>query len=382
GNPPRFTHKRGALMSQINTLLHSLQCLLPPNQIQEIVKKYNVCDTARKLTVYEFLKFSVVSAVGQWKSYRESEDQLAAHSELVAVDHSTLSKKARDLPFSILKDSFHYLTQRCNRHTRRQLSLPKASFATDSTTLTVAQAKLPWATFRGGKSGIKLHVRFHLQTLAPSQVEESIAQKHDSPWAETLLPLTGITVYDRGYLDLKRMDHWQKEGHGFVIRLKANTILSRSKGLKRLSVDDSNVLSDQSAILGSGKPTTHRFRVVTFTDPQGKIIRVATNVWQTSAETIAALYKERWQVELFFRWIKQHLQVKRLYGTSPNAVYNQLFGALIAFVLLHWLYQQTQLPWRIASLSFTYFVRKLLLGQLPTEVYLLLDKLFHSNQFG
>ncbi|PLZ21212.1 hypothetical protein CBP30_09035 [Fischerella thermalis WC157] len=167
-----------------------------------------------------------------------------------------------------------------------------------------------------------------------------------------------------------------------MIRLKANTILSRSKGLKRLSVDDSNVLSDQSAILGSGKPTTHRFRVVTFTDPQGKIIRVATNVWQTSAETIAALYKERWQVELFFRWIKQHLQVKRLYGTSPNAVYNQLFGALIAFVLLHWLYQQTQLPWRIASLSFTYFVRKLLLGQLPTEVYLLLDKLFHSNQFG
>jgi hypothetical protein len=212
------------------------------------------------------------------------------------VDHSTLSKKARDLPFSILKDTFHSLAQRCNRNTRRQLSLPKASFATDSTILTVAQAKLPWATFRGGKSGIKLHVRFHLQTHAPCQVEESIAQKHDSPWAETLLPLSGITVYDRGYLDLKRMGQWEEKRHSFVIRLKANTKRSRSKGLKRLKVNDSNVLNDQSVILGSSKPTTHRFRVMTFTDPHGKPIRVATNVWDASSETIGALYKERWQV--------------------------------------------------------------------------------------
>src|SRR5690606_41936752 len=100
-------------------------------------------------------------------------------------------------------------------------------------------------------------------------------------------------------------------------------------------VDDSNVVEDVTAVLGcEAKQTQRRFRVVTFLDSKGNFIRVATNLVFLSAETIAAIYKERWQIELFFRWIKQHLNVKRLFGTSPNAVYNQLYGALIAYVLL------------------------------------------------
>ncbi|PTX64785.1 DDE family transposase, partial [Melghirimyces profundicolus] len=208
--------------------------------------------------------------------------------------------------------------------------------------------------------------------------EESIARKHDSPWAEKILPSKGITVYDRGYLDLGRLDGWEDQGHLFVVRLRDNTVVSKQKGLKRLPVEGSNVMGDMSAQLGRVKKTDHRFRVVTFRDGRGKPIRVVTNLWNVPAETIAALYKERWQVELFFRWIKQHLHVKKLFGTSPNAVYNQLYGAFIAYLLLNWLYQQTQPEWRTVKLSFVRFVRKLCWRQLPTEVelsvYELLDR--------
>src|SRR5690606_9241016 len=122
------------------------------------------------------------------------------------------------------------------------------------------------------------------------------------------------------------------------------------------------------------------FRVVTFLDSKGNFIRVATNLVFLSAETIAAIYKERWQIELFFRWIKQHLNVKRLFGTSPNAVYNQLYGALIAYVLLRWLYQEAKPTWRCVNLSFTDFLGKLRLGQLPAEVAYCLVQLLSTRR--
>ena len=135
------------------------------------------------------------------------------------------------------------------------------------------------------------------------------------------------------------------------------------KPLRRLQTTDSPVLKDGTCLIGKAK---NRFRVVSFRDAKGRVIHVATNLMHVSAEVIAELYKARWQVELFFRWIKQHLNVKKLFGTTPNAVYGQLLGACMAYVLLHWLYTQEK-PRRFQGVSLIQFARQLWFSQLPAE---------------
>lgn len=183
-----------------------------------------------------------------------------------------------------------------------------------------------------------------------------------------------MTVEDRAYVDSERMDALHESDRFFVIRLKKNMEMRAWKSLRRLQTTDSTVLEDGTCLIGKAK---NRFRVVSFRDAKGRTIHVVTNLIHVSAEVIAQLYKTRWQVELFFRWIKQHLNVKKLFGTTPNAVYGQLFGACIAYVLLHWLYTQEK-PQRFQSISLLHFARQLWFSQLPAEwVLCLFDHLRH-----
>jgi hypothetical protein len=228
-----------------------------PNILQPILNKYNYSDTARKLTFYEFLKFSILASVHQWESYRESEEQLRSQSELPSVDHSTLAKKTKQLSFVVFKDLFHHLVSRCNHRTRRILKLPVSAFAKDTTTVTVGLQQLPWAVFHGRRSGMKRHVELELASEMPSHVDESKARTHDSLLADSNLSTIGIHVYDRGYFKLTRLDEWEENGHCFVIRLKENTVLSKKKGLKRWGDESSNGIDDQSVILGSNAKTKH-----------------------------------------------------------------------------------------------------------------------------
>jgi IS4 transposase len=182
-----------------------------------------------------------------------------------------------------------------------------------------------------------------------------------------------VTVEDRGYVDMERMDLLHESGRFFVIRLRKNMERRAWKSLRRLQTIDSPVLEDGTCFIGKAK---NRFRVVSFRDAKGRTIHVVTNLMHVSAEVIAELYKARWQVELFFRWIKQHLNVKRLFGTTPNAVYGQLFGACIAYVLLHWLYTREKSR-RFQDVSLLQFARQLWLSQLPAEWVLCLFDHLH-----
>ncbi|MFC4545962.1 transposase [Paenactinomyces guangxiensis] len=152
---------------------------------------------------------------------------MKSHTDLVAVDYSTLSKKASEVPYSFFKELFHLFLGKCNRSTLRKLDLP--ILATDSTTMTVGVGRLPWAYYRDEKAGVKLHVSFDVTSLLPKQVEESVALQHDSEVASQLLTgSTAIFICDRGYSKYERMDSLQEENHFFVIRLKKNTVISRN----------------------------------------------------------------------------------------------------------------------------------------------------------
>jgi hypothetical protein len=150
--------------------------------------------------------------------------------------------------------------------------------------------------------------------------------------------------------------------------LKDNIQLNRKKSLKGSRPKESNVMADFTCIIGTPqKQTEKRHRVVQFTDYEGKEMRVVTNLMNITAEKTAGMYKSRWAIETIFRWIKQNLNVPLLFGTTKNSVFNQLFAALIAYVLLKWLHVQAQKHISRKPLSLTGFQRLLLCDDLPFE---------------
>jgi len=170
-----------------------------------------------------------------------------------------------------------------------------------------------------------------------------------------------ILVEDRAYFSIDKVDRYTTTNQDFIIRLKGNIQLNHKKSLKRATVEESNIVADFTCTLGTAqKQTKERHRVVEFTDYEGAIVRVVTNLREVTAEEIASMYKERWAIESFFRWIKQNLNVPVLFGTTKNAVFSQLFSALIAYVLLKFLHIEGHKKNNCKRLSFAGFTRQFL----------------------
>lgn len=173
-------------------------------------------------------------------------------------------------------------------------------------------------------------------TEMPLQVVETTGLVHDGPIGEKLADSRFILVEDRAYLKIKRIDQFAfgLNKQLFVIRMKENIEIYRPHSLKRIVQAGSPVTRDITCKLGAKQSRSKiRHRVVFFKDDYGNEMRVVTNLMNVSPEVTADMYKERWKIETFFRWIKQNLNVPVLFGTSKNAVFNQLFAALIAYVL-------------------------------------------------
>ena len=293
---------------------------------------------------------------------------MATEKGLKSVDYSTLSKRLGELNYLIVKRIFELIVSRLNRAARRKLKLKKELLAIDSTTITVGKNRLPWALYHGERSGIKLHVSFTNSTGMPLQVVETTGLKHDGPIGVELEDKQFILVADRAYFSIDKADRYVTTKQDFVIRLKENIQLNCKKSLKRATVEGSNIIADFTCTLGTDqKQTKKRHRVVEFTDYEGAIVRVVTNLRDVTAEEIAGMYKERWAIESFFRWIKQNLNVPVLFGTTKNAVFSQLFAALIAYVLLKFLHTERHKKNNCKRLSFAGFTRQFLCATLPIE---------------
>ena len=298
---------------------------------------------------------------------------------LKSVNYSTLSKRLGELNYLIVKHIFELIVSRLNRSARRSLKLEKELLAIDSTTITVGKTRLPWALYHGNRSGIKLHVSFTNQTSMPLQIVETTGLKHDGPIGVQLEDKRFIIVADRAYFSIDKVDRYATTNQDFVIRLKDNIQLNRKKSLQRTAVKGSNIVADFTCTLGTAqKQTEKRHRVVEFTDYEGAIVRVVTNLRNVSAEEIAGMYKERWAIESFFRWIKQNLNVPVLFGTTPNAVFSQLFAALIAYVLLKFLYIRIHSKSDVEALSFVGFTRLFLWHALPVKWRTCMEEILSS----
>lgn len=365
-------------MNNNSRIMDITQVFLTPEEVAEFAELIGYKDTARKFTIYDLLQYFIAASVGKWTSFRKGE-KAASDFNLETVDHSTFSKKASAVPYELFKKLFHLLLEKCNRKTRRALNIPKDILAIDSTTITVGEGCLKWAKFHGKRSGVKLHVALDVANNQPVQVEETIALKHDGLVGEALANPNYVLVEDRAYGKIERFDLFINDGQSFVVRIKENITLFRPKALKRLETDDSYIIRDITCKLGTKQNRSkNRFRVVIFNDNCGNEIRVCTNIMTVSAEVIANAYKERWKIETFFRFIKQNLNATKLFGTTENAVYNQLYVALIAYVILHFLYHNSVSEWKYVKLSQIDFIRDLIRNNLPVEAKMQVNRLINK----
>ena len=354
-------------MDKNTTIFTLLSNFISQEELDGILAELQFEDKARKCDVPTLLNYLVGAATFEWKSMRHAADVAPAQG-LKSVDYSTLSKRLGELNYLIVKRIFELIVSRLNRSARRSLKLKKELLAIDSTTITVGKTRLPWALYHGNRSGIKLHVSFTNQTSMPLQIVETTGLKHDGPIGVQLEDKRFIIVADRAYFSIDKVDRYATTNQDFVIRLKDNIQLNRKKSLQRTAVKGSNIVADFTCTLGTAqKQTEKRHRVVEFTDYEGAIVRVVTNLRNVSAEEIAGMYKERWAIESFFRWIKQNLNVPVLFGTTKNAVFSQLFAALIAYVLLKFLHTRIHSKSDVESLSFAGFTRLFLWHALPVK---------------
>jgi hypothetical protein len=217
------------------------------------------------------------------------------------------------------------------------VELEQTVYALDSTTIDLCLSLFPWARFRKRKAAVKLHTLLDLRGNIPSFIKITDGKRHDVRILDELMPEPGsYYVMDRGYLDFKRLHAFSLRLAFFVIRAKTNL---RCRRVNSRPVDKTTgVRADQTIVLTGINTAEHypdKLRRIRFFDVENKKKLVfLTNDFSLPPESIALLYKQRWQVELFFRWIKQHLRIKAFFGTSQNAVKTQVWIAISVYVLV------------------------------------------------
>lgn len=256
------------------------------------------------------------------------------------VSRSTLAKANENRDWRIYADFAQILIQNARELYRDEkfgVELSETVYALDSSTIDLCLSLFPWAKFRKTKGAIKLHTLLDLRGNIPTFIEITDGKYHDVNILDELIPEPGsYYIMDRGYLDFERLHNFENSGAYFVIRAKSNFQFRRLYSNK---VDKSTGLKcDQTVLLAGFYPSKNypdKLRRVRYHDSKtGKNFTFLTNNFSIPAITITQLYRSRWQIELFFKWIKQHLKIKSFYGTSENAVKTQIWIAISVYVLV------------------------------------------------
>lgn len=217
------------------------------------------------------------------------------------------------------------------------IELSNTVYALDSTTIDLCLSVFPWAAYCKDQAGVRLHTLLNLRGPIPSFVEITSAKIHDIEILDTLIPEAGsFYIMDRGYLDFERLFVIEQSLAFFIIRSKKNIQFRR---IYSHTVNKSTGLRSDQTIVLVGQETPKFYpdklrRIVSYDKERDQRLIFLTNNFKLSAETIAKLYKQRWKIELFFKWIKQHLRIKAFFGTSENAVKTQIWIAICVYVLV------------------------------------------------
>ncbi|MFV0330158.1 MAG: IS4 family transposase [Dysgonomonas sp.] len=305
---------------------------------QKLVKNNQLDYYTKKLNMESFFKLLLFAQLHEIKSLRELSDTLLAEElqstlGFESISFSQLARRLEKVPTSFFQGLFLDLVSQINK-SGLESSIPLK--IVDSSTLPLCLSKHEWAEFRKTKSGIKMHLRlvYNENGLSfPDKAVLSNAVEHDSSYLDCFVDdPTYMYVFDRGYLDYDYFAKLTNEGYFFTTRLKSNSI---TRVLESMELPkDTTVLSDEKIELGpKNKSAQPIYRLVKVLGTNGKELRLITNDFEKTADEIAVIYKKRWEIELFFKWMKQHLNIKKFYGQSEQAVHNQVFIAMIVYCL-------------------------------------------------
>ena len=329
------------------TLFAQIMEFVPWTSFTRIVDRYSGNAGVRRMTCAEQFRVMAFSQLTWRESLRDIEVTLAANaSKLYAmglrhsVHRTTLADANESRDWRIWADLAALLIRRARKlysDTDLGLDLTNTVYALDATTIDLCLSLFDWAPFRTAKAAVKMHTLLDLRGAIPAFIHISDGKMHEVNVLD-FLPIEAGAFYvmDRGYLDFTRLYKMHQAGAFFVTRAKRNMNARRvySGAVDRTT----GVVCDQTITMNGfyvsqGYP--EHLRRIRFKDPDnGKTLIFLTNNTTLPAPTIAALYKQRWQVELFFKWIKQHLRIKKFLGTSENAVKTQIWCAVSTYVLI------------------------------------------------
>ena len=328
-------------MKHSNSVFHQLLKQLPRQQFQKVVDRHNGDHRVRSLTCWTQLISLMFAQLTERKSLRDLEENFNTnhnqhyHLGVDQVKRSSLSEANNSRSPTIFMETFFFLLEKVRGN------LPKKDASEivrliDSTTIDLNLNQFQWASFRSTKAGIKLHTVFDPDAEVPTYFEMTTAKVNDRKAVHKLPILPGATyVVDRAYNDYGWYYRLTQQGTHFVGRMKSNAVY---EVIENKETNAGHILKDQVIRLRSVKakkdcPINLR-RITIVREEDDKVLSFITNDLDRTAQQIADLYKARWQIELFFKWIKQNLEIKRFFGRSENAVKIQVLTAMIAYLLL------------------------------------------------
>jgi putative transposase len=295
----------------------------------------------------------VMAQLSGRNSLRDIVENLAAQAHRLyhlgsgLLSRSNLSRMNEEKPYELYEALFGKLLERCQQHVPgHNFKFKNSLYSLDASTIDLCLSVFPWADFRTTKGAIKLHVGLNHAGYLPEFIQMTEGATHEVNIGKLLnFPKGGIIAMDRGYTDYSWYNALNDRGIFFVTRLKKN---ADYQVIKRHTVDKCQGLTSDQVIrfsnIQKAKDCPTRLRRIGYRDPEtGKHYVFLTNHMKLSAKTIADIYKSRWQIELFFKWIKQNLKIKSFIGTSKNAVMTQIWIAMCVYLILSYLKFQSKL---------------------------------------
>ena len=340
-------------MAHSNTILAQILKLVPRHEFETLAKEHHTGRSFRTASRWSQFGGLVLAQLSGRISLRDITENLSAQSHRLyhlgcrMMSKSSLSRINEEKPYELYEALFGKLLMRCQPlASGHGFKFKNPLYSLDASTIDLCLSLFPWADFRTTKGAIKLHVGLNHAGYLPEFIQVTEGATHEVNIGKLLnFPKGSIVTMDRGYTDYSWYNALNDQGIFFVTRLKKN---ADYQVIKRQSVDKSQGLTSDQVIRFSGiekaKECPIELRRIGYRDPEtGKHYVFLTNHMKLSAKTIADIYKSRWQIELFFKWIKQNLKIKSFIGTSKNAVMTQIWIAMCVYLILAYLKFQSKL---------------------------------------
>jgi len=340
-------------MAHCNTILSQILKLVPRHEFEVLANRHHCGRSFRTASRWsQFVTLAMAQLAGR-NSLRDIVENISSqahrlyHLGSAKLTRSTLSRINEDKPYMLYEALFGKLLGLCQgKAPGHDFRFKNPLYSLDASTIDLCLSVFPWADFRTTKGAIKLHVGLNHAGYLPEFVTVTPGKTHDVTIGRTLTFSKGsIVAIDRGYNDYAWYNQLTERGIFFVTRLKSN---AKTRVVCRRPVLGEKGLTCDQTVEFTGAATAKKcpvpLRRIGYRDPEtGKHYVFLTNHFKLAAKTIADIYKARWQVELFFRWIKQNLKIKSFVGTSKNAVMTQIWIALCVYLLLAFIKFQSKL---------------------------------------